>query len=45
MITKDQIDLEFNKNEDKMKLMLAELKKKLSKIHLGGGQKHRQATR
>ena len=40
MITKDQIDLEFNKNEDKMKLMLAELKKKLSKIHLGGGQKN-----
>ncbi|UTW60859.1 acyl-CoA carboxylase subunit beta [bacterium SCSIO 12741] len=32
-------DLEFNRNEDVMRLSLSKLKKKLEKIHLGGGQK------
>lgn len=32
-------DLEFNKNEDKMKLMLSDLHRRMDKIALGGGQK------
>ena len=36
--TKKQ-DLEFNKNEDKMKLMVSDLQYKLQKIYLGGGEK------
>ena len=32
-------DLEFNKNEDVMKLLISQLKGKLAKVHLGGGQK------
>lgn len=33
------MDLEFNKNEDHLKLLIAEMNQKLEKIHLGGGQK------
>lgn len=33
------MDLEFNKNEDKMKLAVSEMKKRHAKISLGGGQK------
>jgi 3-methylcrotonyl-CoA carboxylase beta subunit len=33
-------NLDFNKNEDAMKLRLSTLKHQLSKIHLGGGQKN-----
>ncbi len=36
--TKKQ-DIEFNKNEDSMKLKLSALHRKLEKIHLGGGEK------
>ena len=32
-------DLSFNKNEDKMKHLLADLRRKLEQIYLGGGQK------
>ncbi len=32
-------DLTFNKNEDKMKHLLADLRRKLDQIYLGGGQK------
>lgn len=32
-------DLEFNKNEDAMKLSLSKLDRILQKVHLGGGQK------
>ena len=32
-------DLSFNKNEDKMKHLLADLLRKLEQIYLGGGQK------
>ena len=32
-------DLDFNKNEDKMKLMVSDLQYKLQKIFLGGGEK------
>jgi len=32
-------DIDFNLNEDKMRLSIDELKNKLSKIYLGGGQK------
>jgi acetyl-CoA carboxylase carboxyltransferase component len=38
----DKIQLEANINEDKNKLMLADLKKKLNKIYEGGGQKKLQ---
>ena len=31
-------DLDFNKNEDKMKLMISDLNYKLEKIYLGGGE-------
>ncbi len=33
------MDLNFNKNEDHNKLLLSELKKRLAKVRLGGGQK------
>ncbi|TXC77076.1 acyl-CoA carboxylase subunit beta [Luteibaculum oceani] len=32
-------DLSFNKNEDKIKLLISEMEHKLKKIHLGGGKK------
>lgn len=32
------MDLEFNKNEDKMKLLISQMEKKLEKIYLGGGK-------
>ena len=39
------MDLEFNKNEDAMRQLIAKLNKKLDQIHLGGGktkmEKHR----
>lgn len=31
-------ELEFNKNDDKMRLLIAEVEKKLQKIYLGGGK-------
>lgn len=34
-----KVDIDFNLNEDKMRLSVDELKNKLSKIYLGGGQK------
>ena len=33
------MDLKFNKNEDHNKLLLSDLKKRLAKVKLGGGQK------
>ncbi len=33
------MDLEFNKREDKNKLQVSDLRKKLAQIHLGGGKK------
>jgi 3-methylcrotonyl-CoA carboxylase beta subunit len=38
-ITLMKVDLDFNLNEDKMRLAVDELKNRLSKIYLGGGQK------
>ncbi len=39
-----KVDMEFNKNEDAMKLLISDLKHKLDVVHLGGGQKeNRQA--
>ena len=32
-------DLEFNKNDDKMRLLISELKRKYAKVLLGGGKK------
>src|ERR1051326_3522793 len=32
------MDIEFNKNEDKMKLLISAMEKKLEKIYLGGGK-------
>lgn len=32
------MDIEFNKNEDKMNLLISAMEKKLEKIHLGGGK-------
>jgi hypothetical protein len=32
------MDLEFNKNEDKMNLLISAMEQKLSKIYLGGGK-------
>jgi 3-methylcrotonyl-CoA carboxylase beta subunit len=38
--TKQQkVDIEFNKNEDQMKLLISALNRKLEKVYLGGGQK------
>ncbi len=39
MATYKKQNLEHNKNEDKMKLMVSELRQKLEKIHTGGGEK------
>ena len=33
------MDIEFNKNEDKMSTMVSDLKKKLFTVHEGGGEK------
>lgn len=33
------MDINFNKNEDANKLLLSELKKKLAKVYVGGGEK------
>ncbi|MCX2681712.1 acyl-CoA carboxylase subunit beta [Galbibacter sp. EGI 63066] len=33
------MDIKFNKNEDYNKLLTADLKKRLAKVHLGGGKK------
>ena len=33
------MDIEFNKNDDNMRLMIAEVKQRMDKIKLGGGQK------
>ncbi|MBA4135246.1 MAG: methylcrotonoyl-CoA carboxylase, partial [Flavobacterium sp.] len=33
------MDLTFNKNEDHNKLLLSELKQRLAKVKLGGGEK------
>lgn len=33
------MDIEFNKNEDKMKMMLSDLNRRLKKTYLGGGEK------
>jgi len=38
MATKKQ-DLEFNKNDDQMRLLISQMKRRLEKVHLGGGQK------
>jgi 3-methylcrotonyl-CoA carboxylase beta subunit len=38
MATKKQ-DLEFNKNDDQMRLLLSQMKRRLEKVQLGGGQK------
>jgi 3-methylcrotonyl-CoA carboxylase beta subunit len=35
----DKINIEFNKNEDAMKMFLSGMQKKLDKIHQGGGKK------
>jgi len=32
------MNIEFNKNEDKMKLLISSMEKQLEKIYLGGGQ-------
>lgn len=32
------MDIEFNKNEDKMRLLISQMEQRLSKIHLGGGK-------
>lgn len=34
------MDIEFNKNEDAMKLLVSQMKRRLEKIHLGGGEKN-----
>ncbi len=36
--TTDSMDLKFNKNEDHNKLLLSELKKRLTQVKLGGGK-------
>jgi 3-methylcrotonyl-CoA carboxylase beta subunit len=38
MATKKQ-DLEFNKNDDSMRLLISQMKRRLEKVHQGGGQK------
>ena len=32
------VDLEFNKNDDKMRLLISEMRRRYSKITLGGGK-------
>lgn len=39
MNTRRRDDLEHNKNEDAMKLLIAQMRKKLDQIYLGGGKK------
>lgn len=34
-----KMDIEFNKNEDKMKLLISQVEQRLQKIHEGGGKK------
>ena len=34
------MEIEYNKNEDAMKLLLSDLGQKLDKIKLGGGEKN-----
>lgn len=34
-----EVDLEFNKNEDSLKMQISEMQQKLAKIYLGGGKK------
>lgn len=34
----NKMDIEFNRNEDKMKLLISAMEKRLEKIHLGGGK-------
>ena len=31
------MDLEFNKNEDKMRLLISQMEQRLNKIYVGGG--------
>ncbi len=38
-------DIEFNKSEDHLKLMVSEVKSKLEKIYLGGGEKRMEKHR
>jgi 3-methylcrotonyl-CoA carboxylase beta subunit len=38
MANKINTNLEFNKNEDKIKLMISDMRQRLNKIHLGGGK-------
>ena len=38
------MNIDFNKNEDAMKLKIAELKMKLAEISLGGGKKKLKTT-
>ncbi len=40
--TNAQMDINFNKNEDHNKLLVSELKQKLAKVKLGGGEKRIQ---
>jgi len=39
MATAQKVNIEFNKNEDAMKLLVAQMRKKLDQIYLGGGKK------
>ncbi len=39
MAKKEVQNIEFNRNEDKMKLLISDMKKRASKIHEGGGKK------
>ena len=34
-----QMNIEFNKNEDQLKLSLSDMRRKLEKIYEGGGKK------
>lgn len=34
------MDLEFNKNEDSLKMLVSQMKQKLEKVHQGGGKKN-----
>src|SRR3989344_3525756 len=36
--TATTMDLEFNKNDDKMRLLISQLEQKLAKVYLGGGK-------
>jgi acetyl-CoA carboxylase carboxyltransferase component len=39
MANAEKVNIEFNKNEDAMKLLIAQMKKKLDIVYLGGGKK------